>query len=75
LEEVHNIIAEAKTMKQSGLMVNFSGTHNQSDDPSGLLPKGDDVFGSRDNYEMVQKVKTSFDPTNRFRFHPFGHLL
>uniref|UniRef100_A0A6U7SWV0 FAD-binding PCMH-type domain-containing protein n=1 Tax=Eutreptiella gymnastica TaxID=73025 RepID=A0A6U7SWV0_9EUGL len=71
--EVHQIITDAK--KQSELMVDFSGTHSQSDDPSELLPNGAEIFGSQSNYDMVQKVKQTFDCTNRFRFHPFVHLL
>ena len=73
MEEVHQIIVDAK--KQGELMVDFSGTHSQSDDPPELLAKGDEIFGGQDNYEIIQKVKQTFDSTNRFRFHPFTHLL
>ena len=73
MEEVHQIIADAK--KQGELMVDFSGTHSQSDDPSELLANGDEIFGSKGNYEMIKQVKQTVDSTNRFRFHPFAHLL
>jgi hypothetical protein len=72
MQEVHQIIANAK---KQGLMVDFSGTHSQSDDPLELLSNGDEIFGSHENFEFVQKVKKTFDGTNRFRFHPFVHLL
>jgi hypothetical protein len=72
MQEVHQIIANAK---KQGLMVDFSGTHSQSDDPLELLSNGDEIFGSHENIEFVQKVKKTFDGTNRFRFHPFVHLL
>jgi hypothetical protein len=73
MEEVHQIIADAK--KQGELTVDFSGTHSQSDDPSEFLASGDEIFGSQDNYLMIKRVKHAFDSTNRFRFHPFVHLL
>lgn len=73
MQEVHQIIANAK--KQGELMVDFSGTHSQSDDPSELLPNGEEIFGSQENYALVQRVKQTFDSNNRFRFHPFVHLL
>eukprot|EP00984_Skeletonema_dohrnii_P026847 scaffold16252_cov79-Skeletonema_dohrnii-CCMP3373.AAC.2 len=73
MEEVHRIIVDAK--KQGDLMVDFSGTHSQSDDPPELLAKGDEIFGSQDNYELIKQTKHTFDSTNRFRFHPFAHLL
>ncbi len=70
-QEVTQIIKDAR--KTGELMTDFSGTHCQSD--SDLLPAGDEVFGSHENYEMVQRVKQSVDPTNCFRYHPFLHLL
>lgn len=73
LGEVHDIIAEAKN--QSELMVDFSGTHCQSDDPVGILPSGYDVFGSRENHELIRTAKRKHDPDDRFCFHPFLHLL
>jgi FAD binding domain len=73
MQEVHQIVVDAK--KQGELMVDFSGTHSQSDDPSELLANGDEIFGSHENFELVQKVKRTVDSTNRFRFHPFVHLL
>jgi hypothetical protein len=73
MEDVHRIIVDAK--KQGELMVDFSGTHSQSDDPPELLAKGDEIFGSEDNYELIKQTKHTFDSTNRFRFHPFAHLL
>lgn len=72
-EEVHRIIVDAK--KQGELMVDFSGTHSQSDDPPELLAKGVEIFGGQDNYDLIQQVKQTFDSTNRFCFHPFAHLL
>mmetsp|Transcript_24474 Transcript_24474/g.52739 ORF Transcript_24474/g.52739 Transcript_24474/m.52739 type:complete len:489 (+) Transcript_24474:191-1657(+) len=73
LEEVHGIISEAKN--QSGLLVDFSGTHCQSDDPAGILPSGDDIFGGRENHEFIRTTKRKYDPKNRFCFHPFTHLI
>uniref|UniRef100_A0A7S4MTA8 FAD-binding PCMH-type domain-containing protein n=1 Tax=Odontella aurita TaxID=265563 RepID=A0A7S4MTA8_9STRA len=73
MQEVHQVIVDARN--QSELMVDFSGTHSQSDDPSELLPCGDEIFGGHDNYLTIKKVKQTFDSTNRFRFHPFVHLL
>lgn len=73
MQEVHQIIVNAK--KQGDLMVDFSRTHSQSDDPLELLTNGKEIFGSHENYELVQNVKRTFDSTNRFQFHPFVHLL
>jgi hypothetical protein len=39
-----------------------------------LLPSGEEIFGSHENYQLVKKVKSASDSTNRFRFHPFAHL-
>ena len=72
--EVHDIISEAKNLKPE-LLVDFSGTHSQSDDPVDTLPTGDVLFGSRMNYELIQSVKKNSDPDNRFCFHPFTHLV
>ena len=71
--EVHDIINAGK--KIEGMLVDFSGTHGQSDDPEGMLPEGEVIFGSAENFELVRNVKMKVDPCNRFRFHPFGHLL
>ncbi|KAL3793191.1 hypothetical protein ACHAW5_009493 [Stephanodiscus triporus] len=77
LAEVHGVIADAKEMRHRcpGLMVDFSGTHCQSDDPPALLPDGDEVFGGRENYHLVKVAKKKHDPSNRFRYHPFAHCL
>jgi hypothetical protein len=72
LAEVHDIIADAKKMRSGGLMVDFSGTHFQSDDPTSLLPEGDDVFGGAENHAFVRATKKMHDPCNRFRHHPFS---
>lgn len=69
LADVHDIIAEAK--KRCDIMVDFSGTHGQSDDPPILLPVGEEVFGGRENYEFIGAIKKKYDPNNRFRYHPF----
>jgi hypothetical protein len=73
IQEVHQIIVNAK--KHDNLMVNFSGTHSQSDDNLELLPSGEEIFGSHENYQLVKKAKSTSDSTNRFRFHPFLHLV
>ena len=75
LAEVHGIIADAMKMRGCGLMVNFSGTHGQSDDPPALLPSGDEVFGGRENHDLVRSAKKKHDPSNRFRYHPFAHIF
>ena len=72
-QEVTQIIKDARKIGE--VMVDFSATHSQSDSDSDLLPAGDEVFGSHENYEMVERVKQTVDSTNRFRFHPFLHLL
>lgn len=66
-KEIHQVLADARDV--SGMVVDFSGTHSQSDDPVG------EIFSYREKYEMVQDVKRAVDPTSRFRFHPFAHLL
>ena len=71
--DVRDIIAEAKN--RCDIMVDFSGTHGQSDDPSMLLPVGEEVFGGRENYEFIEATKKKYDPNNRFRYHPFVHLV
>jgi hypothetical protein len=75
LAEVHGIIVDAKKMRSDGVMVDFSGTHFQSDDPMPLLPDGDDVFGGRENHLLVRTAKKRHDPSNRFCHHPFWHLF
>ncbi|KAL3785294.1 hypothetical protein ACHAW5_008326 [Stephanodiscus triporus] len=75
LAEVHGVIADAKEMRGRGLMVDFSGTHGQSDDPTALLPDGDEVFGGRENRDLVRAIKKKHDPSNRFRYHPFAHYM
>lgn len=72
--EVHDILSEAKNLSPE-LLVDFSGTHNQSDDLVDTLPTGDVSFGSRMNYELIQSAKKSADPKNQFCFHPFTHLV
>jgi glutamate 5-kinase len=72
-QEVTQIIKNARKIGE--VMVDFSATHSQSDSDSDLLPAGAEVFGSHENYKMVQRVKQSVDSTNRLRFHPFLHLL
>lgn len=73
LAEVHDIIAEAK--KRSDIMVDFSGTHGQSDDPTTLLPDGEEVFGGKENYDFINANKKKYDPHNRFCYHPFLTLI
>lgn len=75
LAEVHGIIADAMKMRGRGLMVDFSGTHCQSDDPPALLPGGDEVFGGSENHDLVRSTKKKHDPSNRFRYHPFARVL
>ena len=71
--EVQDILLEAKKMKD--LMVDFSGTHSQSDDAADTLPDGGVIFGSDENYEMIRSVKKKNDARNRFCYHPFAHLV
>ena len=75
LAEVHGIIADAMKMRGRGLMVDFSGMHCQSDDPPALLPGGDEVFGGSENRDLVRSTKKKHDPSNRFRYHYFAHVL
>ncbi len=72
LAEVHNIIADAKNMWSGGLMVDFSGTHFQSNYPTSLLPEGEHIFGGTENQNFVKAAKKKHDPSNRFRYHPFS---
>ena len=71
--EVQDILSEAKKIKD--LMVDFSGTHSQSDDAADTLPDGSVIFGSDENYEMIRSVKKKNDARNRFCYHPFAHLV
>ena len=70
-KKVDAIVALAR--QQNGTNVDFSATHSQSDDDIG--PFGEELFGSKENYAFVSSVKKKADPSNRFRFHPFAHLL
>jgi hypothetical protein len=72
-KEIHQVLADAREV--SGMVVDFSGTQSQSDDPVGLLARGDEIFRDREKYEMVQDVKRAVDHKIRFKFHPFAHLL
>jgi FAD/FMN-containing dehydrogenase len=74
LADVHDVIAEAKK-RSDIIMVDFSGTHGQSDDPLMLLPDGEEVFGGREKHDFIRATKKKYDPNNRFRYHPFVNMV
>ncbi|MCP4889442.1 MAG: FAD-binding oxidoreductase [Planctomycetaceae bacterium] len=71
-DKVQCIVEKAKVV--DGLVVDFSGTHSQPDDPDPAV-KASVIFGSEEMAEAVRKVKKELDPDNRFRFHPFTKIL
>lgn len=71
-DKVQGIVEKAKVV--DGLVVDFSGTHSQPDDPNPAV-KASVIFGSEEMAEAVRKVKKELDPDNRFRFHPFTKIL
>ena len=71
--EVRDIMTEAKKLNE--LMVDFSGTHCQSDDVEETRIAGGVIFGSTENHELIRSVKKKNDPKNLFCYHPFTHLV
>jgi hypothetical protein len=63
--------------KQKSVQVDFSATHSQSDDTVDTSTwctareRRLQMFGSEEMYEAVRAAKHKYDPSNRFRCHPF----
>eukprot|EP00808_Paulinella_micropora_P000858 g46271.t1 len=73
-QKTQDIVALAR--KQGTFEVDFSGTHSQVDTrDKELILRGQEIFGSQENFKSVMAVKQHIDPFNRFRFHPFGAVL
>ena len=71
-EMTRTVIEKARGVE--GLMVDFSGTHSQPDDPGSAVSPAI-IFGSEAMAEMVREQKKRVDPGNRFRFHPYAQFL
>ena len=55
MNDVYDTIFKSKN--QNGLVVDFSVSHCQSDNPVEILPRGDGMFGSGGNDEFILTVK------------------
>ena len=63
-----------KARAVDGLVVDFSGTHSQPDDPD-RAASAPVIFGTAAMAEKVKALKAKLDPANQLRFHPFAKFV